>query len=762
MAFFDWLRGSSPLQAALKRGLSDGGNLLRELNDLEDYQVKSRVDALAICAALQRVVEDKVPRGKSHTSPLHALTELFQSVEGAECAAFGVLQERGTSLLVQILREGLNKKGNHSKDDLLFVLKVLAMYGTSDGADAVIEAIRRRFEPDGFMWTIILSVFNQDHPEAVRLFTELSQPLHAGFVSIALLDAANRFLLDGGEARHPFDSDEGLARLEEWLTDADPEKASYAVSATAAIPFLNHEGRQRLLVLALAHRDASVVMEAAWAAAKTGDERGIEALVRCCLSVNQSTQARQYLKELDRSDAVPPAALVPDFQARAEFAQWLAHPNELGRPPDEVEIVDHRQLCWPPEFDPKPFWLLRYRAKAQTELDEDDIGVGLAGSVTWCFFSRELSQRPPEDGYAIHCCWEMESAKLLKLAEVDEDSNEYDSFLNQWAGRPLVSAKVKHVAELSPELKRPQRLVAVAEAQLEDADGWVVLDGAESRWYPAKEMPFGEYAKTVLSIHVGHKLLRLPESGPRNSWLKTPTPRSPERIVVVYERLLSDFNSLVEKRDSKLAATYQQINKHFDSYIDALPVIRGGNREQHLAAAYEQVFKLAAKAESSLEKKSYDSFSAIGRNFESYTNALAASGRQHDIKALVTFFAPRWEHNLGYGRLGQAAFKADDFQLAEIFFLKLKEGLEDWPRCEEMGLLADIWCQRGKRDEARSLLIECMKGVLAESLEATGSDRQRHEDWFQNHRRMFLRLFPGDLTQLDVQGVPGTTLKQTK
>jgi hypothetical protein len=142
-----------------------------------------------------------------------------------------------------------------------------------------------------------------------------------------------------------------------------------------------------------------------------------------------------------------------------------------------MEIVDHRQLRWPPEFEPKPFWLLRYRARAQTELDEDDIGVGLVGSVTWCFFSRDLDQRPPEDGYAIHCCWEMEHAELLKLAEVDEDSNEYDSLLGQWTGKPLASAKVMYVAELSPELKHPQRLVVVAEAQLEGADGWVVVSG---------------------------------------------------------------------------------------------------------------------------------------------------------------------------------------------------------------------------------------------------------------------------------------------
>src|SRR5687768_9536109 len=36
----------------------------------------------------------------------------------------------------------------------------------------------------------------------------------------------------------------------------------------------------------------------------------------------------------------PSAAQDEDFRAMAEFCDWLAHPMEVGRPPDEIELKD--------------------------------------------------------------------------------------------------------------------------------------------------------------------------------------------------------------------------------------------------------------------------------------------------------------------------------------------------------------------------------------------------------------------------------------
>src|SRR5262249_53328145 len=138
----------------------------------------------------------------------------------------------------------------------------------------------------------------------------------------------------------------------------------------------------------------------------------------------------------------------PSFMAKAQFAQWLAHPNELGRLPDELEIIDHRELDWPPEREIKALWLLKYRVKDQTGLKDDDVNVGLVGSVTFCLFTYELARRPPEDAYAIHCYWEMSNLGLIAESEVDEGSTEYDRMLQQCRVDGLGSVRIVSVVEL--------------------------------------------------------------------------------------------------------------------------------------------------------------------------------------------------------------------------------------------------------------------------------------------------------------------------
>lgn len=780
MGFFDRFKGGSPLQAALKRGLAPGGNLVQELRDLDEYTIKSRPDALAIGEALRQFADQQVPPGKSHTSPLHAIVALFQEVEDAECDAFEVLQEEGIPLLAKVVRQNLRQlrtpgSATWPENDLLFALKVLGLYGTEEGADVILEAARVPLAPDDFLWTVILDAFQAGHPEAARVFNALADPLPHGFIAVALLDAANRFLLEDGDLRHPFDSEEGLSRLSQWLSGADPRHASYGVSATAALPFLHHPGRDALLTAALNHPDTSVALEAAWAAGKLGDERGIETLARCCLDVNRSTQARHYLHELDRDDAVPDAAFAPEFAARAEFAQWLAHPNELGRAPDRVDVIDHRQLRWPPEFQPKPFWLLRYHARATSDLEEDDNGIGLVGSITWSFFRQHLEQRPPEDAYALHCAWEMEHAKLLKFEEVDEDSTEYDACLAQWTGPAPARARIEHVAEISPELDLPRRLVAVANAELAGASGWLVLDGPASRWYAAAEMPGEDCGLTALKIHVGRQLLHLPEPEPgaRAAWIHPAPQKPPALIVAAYEKLLNQLATLVAQPGASpspspspgpahdAAPIYEQLNRHFDDYLDALEATRGGSRESHLVPAYERLLDLARRGEDALAKDAYASFSALGECFDAYANALVAAQRHEDLRQLVAFFTPHWPHNRGYGQLGTAACKAGDPDTAERFFRQLREGLEDWHRCEEMGLLAGIWARRGQTAEAQTLLAECLQGVLNQSRSASGSDRQLYERWYQNHRKTLFELFPGQAPAILAQHqLPESTLRR--
>ena len=95
----DWFTKRTPLQLAIERGLKPGADLEGEIRSLGDYTVNGRGDAEAICAALERIAGTDVTGKKSIAAALHAVTGLFQDVENAECDAFPVLQERGTTRL---------------------------------------------------------------------------------------------------------------------------------------------------------------------------------------------------------------------------------------------------------------------------------------------------------------------------------------------------------------------------------------------------------------------------------------------------------------------------------------------------------------------------------------------------------------------------------------------------------------------------------------------------------------------------------------
>jgi hypothetical protein len=145
--------------------------------------------------------------------------------------------------------------------------------------------------------------------------------------------------------------------------------------------------------------------------------------------------------------------------------------------------------------------------------------------------------------------------------------------------------------------------------------------------------------------------------------------------------------------------------------------------------------------------------------FSEYIDALVESNRHAEIGPLIEYFAPHWDHNLGYGLLGTAAFKIGKFDLAEAHFLRLRKGMENYCRSEEMSLLAEIWTNRGERDRARDLLVDCLqKLVIMVNESKYASDRKTFEGEFQHHRQTFLRLF-ADLgeAELQRQNIPPTT-----
>jgi hypothetical protein len=160
-------------------------------------------------------------------------------------------------------------------------------------------------------------------------------------------------------------------------------------------------------------------MEGAWASAKLGSSAGVQFLARMCTDPARGKQAAQYLRELGVEEAIPAQALEPAFQAQLELTAWLAHPEEFGRPPDEIALLDTRELYWPPTRDRRRVWLFQYRyhlsddnkKNADSPPHRYDVGVGMVGSIAFSLIGETNPEMLPEDIYALHCCWELEHCR---------------------------------------------------------------------------------------------------------------------------------------------------------------------------------------------------------------------------------------------------------------------------------------------------------------------------------------------------------------
>ncbi len=435
----------SRLQKALRKGLAPGGNLADELFRLGEYVIANEDDAHEVCEALKQFPLPPGPQDDFFQgwTPLHAITALFQQIEND--AAFAVLFEHGIPELIRVfdtLLEGaadddaaadavddavddeLTSAGRGGDADaLLFVLKILVMYQSSDGMARVVEAARLPLRPESYLWSVIFEQFDEARSFLPWLLKELSRPLPTGFIAVALLDCANHALIGGHVDEHPFDTPAGRKRLEAWLTSGDRANDSYAASATAALPFIRKPHRERLLALALDHADPKVQLEAAWASATIGSAGGVKYLRRLCVSPATSASACTYLRELGRDDLIPKEAMEPQFLAMVDLCTWLAGSSDYGRVPDHLELYDTRELVWPPTGDRRRVWLFKFiyyddlndsaseGPTYKTPADGDHVGIGMVGSVTYVLRDETTPNQPPLDVYALHCCWELQVNK---------------------------------------------------------------------------------------------------------------------------------------------------------------------------------------------------------------------------------------------------------------------------------------------------------------------------------------------------------------
>jgi hypothetical protein len=372
---------------------------LRECND----PVKSAAEAKLVCAALDKALS-ATPIEKFTTASYNLSTaiSLFQHAEDESAIAF--LREHGLPRLRSMIR-GDAVKRIADAGMVLFVAKILALYGTPGDYRLIVQIARDPQYETEYLWSSVFNAIVERGTDVAALLEGLRNPLPAASCGIAFLDFCNRASMDGKIVSHPFDSEEGRARLHEWLSQSDKSTFDYAISATAALPFVSADKARQLVEIAARHPDARVRLESAWAIAKIGEPDGLEQLADFASNPVHAHTAIRYLEELGHPGRVPEAARSPEARALAEMAHWLAHPNELGEPPESVAIADARELYWPPTNDRRRLWVIRFAHMSDGQPVED---YGLVGSITWAMFGDSRPQHPMEV-YALHCCWELQT-----------------------------------------------------------------------------------------------------------------------------------------------------------------------------------------------------------------------------------------------------------------------------------------------------------------------------------------------------------------
>ena len=386
----------------------DGGDLEELLSKAgDDSHPRTREDLLAVVAEVARLGGADAS-AESAAAAFPVLADLRHTIE--RDALIESFDELVGDRMTEWARGWLGRESEVTEkeaDGVLALLASLAGNGRPSSADLVVTASGNARLASRHGWSGVFETFDADHPQTGRVMAAMGGALPDGLTGVLLLDAANDLSYNGWKGKHPFDSEDGRKRLENWIQSTDPGESSFAHSAAFGSAFVGESVRSAIVPLAMAHADRLVRLEGAWSDLKAGGTIGLPHLQEACLDVHQSARACSYLKELDHEDKIPEGAREPAFAAKAALARWLQHPNELGSDPLSLEIYDSRVLQWPPAGDQRTMWLVKFTYRFKDH-PEPKTAYGCVGGMTWSSFEEYAEPPTPESLYLHHCTLEMQ------------------------------------------------------------------------------------------------------------------------------------------------------------------------------------------------------------------------------------------------------------------------------------------------------------------------------------------------------------------
>lgn len=391
-------------------------------------------------------------------------------------------------------------------------LRFILITQSSQSSAILLKAAENPIWQHSSYWSHIYMAIPDTSFAVQTLKTRILEGEKLGLVAVSLVEFENNLALEDATQSHFLSRSGGNIILREWLKadfDLEPQQYDAAQQAAISLAFVQCPDWEELIELAQNHPDLNVVLEAAWAGSRRSHAASIDRLVELAKDVRYSLTAVSYLRELSLESRIPMESEEPSFLARAELANWLSYPTEKGRPPDQMKVIDNRQLKWPLEEMPVNVYLIEYTYKAQEATKDDEVDIGFVGPMTFCHFDMKMIERSKEDIYGIHVYRELSDYDLIEDVNLEEQPGAFDYLLKMWKGEPLEDATLLSVARLEPSVEYPRRLLGLARAKKGNTEGYVVLDGPRSKWYPRKTVIADTPENALLMIHLGRQLLGL-------------------------------------------------------------------------------------------------------------------------------------------------------------------------------------------------------------------------------------------------------------
>ncbi len=166
----------------------------------------------------------------------------------------------------------------------------------------------------------------------------------------------------------------------------------------------------------------------------------------------------------------------------------------------------------------------------------------------------------------------------------------------------------------------------------------------------------------TFTTDIGRRLLEFNDAPDRRPYLANAVDEpSPEQNVAAYNKLLVECETADAARLKELICDWRSpLGKHLRHYADCCEQLGHESRDDAFARVFRKLLAIAQEIPGEDAGDAYGHSGPVSDNFEEYVEITVKAGRNDDVRELIQDLEPHWDHNLGYGQLGAAAYKSGD------------------------------------------------------------------------------------------------------